>query len=104
VRWPCSLESSAVLMLRFHADLTEADTARAQNISIGAVKSYTTRALATRTGRSDRQSWTATTVFRIAGSVRPIVSARSVSASGSRAPTIASRSIRPAAAKAIASG
>jgi hypothetical protein len=103
VRWPCSLESSAVLMLRFHADLTEADTARAQDI-IGAVKSYTKRASAACTDRSDRQSWTATTVLRIAGSVRPIVSARSVSASGSRAPTIASRSIRPAAAKAIASG
>jgi RNA polymerase sigma-70 factor (sigma-E family) len=40
-------QQRAVLMLRFHADLTEADTARALNISVGTVKSYTARALAT---------------------------------------------------------
>ena len=40
-------QQRAVLMLRFHADLTEADTARALNIGIGTVKSYTARALAT---------------------------------------------------------
>jgi RNA polymerase sigma-70 factor (sigma-E family) len=35
----------AVLMLRFHADLTEAQTAQAMGISVGTVKSYTARAL-----------------------------------------------------------
>jgi DNA-directed RNA polymerase specialized sigma24 family protein len=36
----------AVLMLRFHADLTEAATARVLGIGVGTVKSYTARALA----------------------------------------------------------
>ena len=40
-------QQRAVLMLRFHADLTEADTARALSISVGTVKSYTVRAFAT---------------------------------------------------------
>jgi len=40
-------QQRAVLMLRFHADLTEADTARALGIGVGTVKSYTARALAT---------------------------------------------------------
>jgi len=35
----------AVLMLRFHADLTEAATADALGLSVGTVKSYTARAL-----------------------------------------------------------
>jgi RNA polymerase sigma-70 factor (sigma-E family) len=43
-------QQRAVLMLRFHADLTEADTARALNIGLGTVKSYTARALATLRG------------------------------------------------------
>jgi len=37
----------AVLVLRFHADLTETDTARALRLSVGTVKSYTARALTT---------------------------------------------------------
>jgi RNA polymerase sigma-70 factor (sigma-E family) len=37
----------AVLVLRFHADLTETDTARALGLSVGTVKSYTARALTT---------------------------------------------------------
>jgi RNA polymerase sigma factor (sigma-70 family) len=36
----------AVLMLRYHADLTEAATAQALGISVGTVKSHTARALA----------------------------------------------------------
>jgi RNA polymerase sigma-70 factor (sigma-E family) len=39
-------QQRAVLMLRFHADLTEADTARTLAISLGTVKSYTARAMA----------------------------------------------------------
>jgi RNA polymerase sigma-70 factor (sigma-E family) len=39
-------QQRAVLMLRFHADMTEADTAAAMGISVGTVKSYTARALA----------------------------------------------------------
>jgi len=37
----------AVLVLRFHADLTEASTARALGLNVGTVKSYTARAFAT---------------------------------------------------------
>jgi RNA polymerase sigma-70 factor (sigma-E family) len=37
----------AVLMLRFHADLTEADTARVLGVSVGTVKSQTARAFGT---------------------------------------------------------
>ncbi len=37
----------AVLVLRFHADLTETATARALGLSVGTVKGYTARALAT---------------------------------------------------------
>jgi RNA polymerase sigma-70 factor (sigma-E family) len=37
----------AVLMLRYHGDLTEAATAEALGLSVGTVKSYTARALAT---------------------------------------------------------
>ncbi|GAA5198735.1 SigE family RNA polymerase sigma factor [Rugosimonospora acidiphila] len=40
-------QQRTVLMLRFHADLTEARTAEALNIGVGTVKSYTARALAT---------------------------------------------------------
>jgi RNA polymerase sigma-70 factor (sigma-E family) len=36
----------AVVMLRFHADLTEVDTADALGITVGTVKSHTARALA----------------------------------------------------------
>jgi RNA polymerase sigma-70 factor (sigma-E family) len=39
-------QQRAVLMLRFHADLTEAATARALGIGVGTVKSYTARAIA----------------------------------------------------------
>jgi RNA polymerase sigma factor (sigma-70 family) len=38
-------QQRAVLMLRFHADLTERATAEALGISVGTVKSYTARAL-----------------------------------------------------------
>jgi RNA polymerase sigma-70 factor (sigma-E family) len=37
----------AVLMLRFHGDFTEVATAEALGLSVGTVKSYTARALAT---------------------------------------------------------
>lgn len=37
----------AVLMLRYHADLTESETARVLGLSLGTVKSYAARALAT---------------------------------------------------------
>lgn len=40
-------QQRAVLMLRFHADMTEAATAEALGIRLGTVKSYTARALAT---------------------------------------------------------
>ena len=39
-------QQRAVLMLRFHADLTEAATAETLGIGVGTVKSYTARALA----------------------------------------------------------
>lgn len=39
-------QQRAVLMLRYHADLTEAATAQTLGISLGTVKSYTARALA----------------------------------------------------------
>ena len=39
-------QQRAVVMLRFHADLTEAATADVLGLSIGTVKSYTARALA----------------------------------------------------------
>ena len=39
-------QQRAVLMLRFHADMTETDTAAAMGVSVGTVKSYTARALA----------------------------------------------------------
>jgi RNA polymerase sigma-70 factor (sigma-E family) len=38
-------QQRAVLMLRFHADMTETDTAAVMGISVGTVKSYTARAL-----------------------------------------------------------
>ncbi|TCO48805.1 SigE family RNA polymerase sigma factor [Actinocrispum wychmicini] len=38
-------QQRAVLMLRFHCDLTEADTARVLGIGVGTVKSHTARAL-----------------------------------------------------------
>jgi RNA polymerase sigma-70 factor (sigma-E family) len=41
-----SHQQRAVLMLRYHADLTEAATARTLGISVGTVKSCTARALA----------------------------------------------------------
>lgn len=39
-------QQRAVLMLRFHADLTETATAQALGIRVGTVKSYTARAIA----------------------------------------------------------
>jgi len=39
-------QQRAVLMLRYHADLTEAATAQTLGIGVGTVKSYTARALA----------------------------------------------------------
>ncbi len=39
-------QQRAVLMLRFHADLTEVATAEVLGIRVGTVKSYTARALA----------------------------------------------------------
>jgi RNA polymerase sigma-70 factor (sigma-E family) len=39
-------QQRAVVMLRFHADLTEAATADVLGLSVGTVKSYTARALA----------------------------------------------------------
>jgi RNA polymerase sigma-70 factor (sigma-E family) len=43
-------QQRAVLMLRFHADLTEAATAEALGIGVGTVKSYTARAIGTLRG------------------------------------------------------
>lgn len=40
-------QQRAVLMLRFHADLTEAQTADVLGVAVGTVKSYTARALST---------------------------------------------------------
>ncbi len=40
-------QQRAVLMLRYHADLTETATAQAMGIAVGTVKAYTARALAT---------------------------------------------------------
>jgi RNA polymerase sigma-70 factor (sigma-E family) len=49
-------QQRAVLMLRFHADLTEAATADTLGIGVGTVKSYTARALAAlRADRSLRE-------------------------------------------------
>ncbi|MEV0565112.1 SigE family RNA polymerase sigma factor [Dactylosporangium sp. NPDC050588] len=39
-------QQRAVLMLRFHGDFTETDTARALGLKLGTVKSHTARALA----------------------------------------------------------
>jgi RNA polymerase sigma-70 factor (sigma-E family) len=39
-------QQRAVVMLRFHGDFTEADTARALGVSVGTVKSHTSRAMA----------------------------------------------------------
>jgi RNA polymerase sigma-70 factor (sigma-E family) len=46
-------QQRAVLMLRYHADLTEAATAAALGIGIGTVKSHTARALAALRTRPD---------------------------------------------------
>jgi RNA polymerase sigma-70 factor (sigma-E family) len=48
-------QQRAVLMLRYHADLTEAATALALGISVGTVKSHASRALATLRTRPDLQ-------------------------------------------------
>lgn len=48
-------QQRAVLMLRYHADLTEAATAQALGITVGTVKSHTARALATLRTRRDLQ-------------------------------------------------
>ena len=46
-------QQRAVLMLRYHADLTEAQTAQILGIGIGTVKSHTSRALAALRRRDD---------------------------------------------------
>lgn len=43
----------AVLVLRYYEDLTEADTARLLNLSVGTIKSHTSRALASLRRRID---------------------------------------------------
>ena len=43
---PCRRVQRAVIVLRYFEDLTEADTARALDVSIGTVKSQTAKALA----------------------------------------------------------
>jgi RNA polymerase sigma-70 factor (sigma-E family) len=49
-------QQRAVLMLRYHADLTEAATAQALGLNIGTVKRYAARALATLRARPDIQA------------------------------------------------
>jgi len=46
-------QQRAVLMLRYHADLTETATAAVLGISVGTVKSHTARALAALRARND---------------------------------------------------
>jgi RNA polymerase sigma-70 factor (sigma-E family) len=46
-------QQRAVLMLRYHADLTETGTAAVLGISVGTVKSHTSRALAALRGRPE---------------------------------------------------
>jgi RNA polymerase sigma-70 factor (sigma-E family) len=48
-------QQRAVLMLRYHADLTEAATAQALGLGVGTVKRYTARALAALRARPDIQ-------------------------------------------------
>ena len=46
-------QQRAVLMLRYHADLTETETAAVLGISVGTVKSHTSRALAALRGHPE---------------------------------------------------
>jgi RNA polymerase sigma-70 factor (sigma-E family) len=49
-------QQRAVLMLRYHADLTEAATAQTLGLSVGTVKRYTARAMATLRARPEIRS------------------------------------------------